>query len=453
LSDPARSEADSHDSARRYGATAGLLTAVVALAGVLTYGFFVLASHALDADDYGALVVLWSGVFIVVSVIFRPVELLLSRTISEQIERDQEIAPTLRTAGAIQLACGLLVVGLALGFRGPIKDELLEGRGTLYGLMLGAILAYSGSYFGRGLLAGQHRFGLFAALLLIESTGRLLFAVILAAGIADGVDVVALGVFAGPALSLSVIPFALARRHPVAAPPADAGDSVLTLGKGAALAGSLFVALLGEQVLLTTGALFVRADEGTAAAGFMFNIMLVARAPALLFQAVAASLLPHLTRLRSSGEETGYEAFRLSVRLTLLVVAGFGLVLTAGVLALGPRVMEIAFGDKFDYDRLGLAYVAVGLGFYLAAQTLNQAAIARGRARAAAACWVTPALAFVIWNLAGPLEAFRRAEIGFTGAAVLLLASLAVLYARDGAWHGAAPAHGEPGLTAADEYP
>ena len=30
----------------------------------------------------------------------------------------------------------------------------------------------------------------------------------------------------------------------------------------------------------------------------MFNILLVARAPLVLFQAVAASLLPHLTSLR-----------------------------------------------------------------------------------------------------------------------------------------------------------
>ena len=50
--------------------------------------------------------------------------------------------------------------------------------------------------------------------------------------------------------------------------------------------------------------------------------------------------------------------------------------------------MQIAFGDKFTYDRAGLAIVAVGMGFYLSAAALNQAALAQGQARRAAVCWV-----------------------------------------------------------------
>ena len=264
MNPPAPTSDDPQGSARRYGVTASALTGVLAFSGLLTYAFFVLSSHSLDADDYGALVVLWSGVFIVVSIVFRPVELLLSRTISEQLAHDEEIGPTLRTAGAIQLTCGLVVVVLALVFRGPIQDELLDGRETLYWLMLGAILALSGAYFGRGLLAGQHRFGLFAVLLLLDSAGRLLFAVVVALGIADGVDVVALGVLVGPVLSLSVIPFALIRPQEGSPdePARDAGPT-LTLGRGTMLAGSLFVALLCEQVLLTTCLLYTSdaADE------------------------------------------------------------------------------------------------------------------------------------------------------------------------------------------------
>ena len=58
-----------------------------------------------------------------------------------------------------------------------------------------------------------------------------------------------------------------------------------------------------------------------------------------------------------------------------------------GVLAVGPPVMELLFGSEFDYDRLGLALVAGGMGLYLAATTLNQAALAQGRARLAASSW------------------------------------------------------------------
>ena len=92
---------------------------------------------------------------------------------------------------------------------------------------------------------------------------------------------------------------------------------------------------------------------------------MVARAPLLLFQAVAASLLPHLTRLRTRGDATGDDAFRMSINTTLMIIAAFAAAVTVGVLAIGPQVMQIAFGDKFTYDRVGLAIVAVGMGFYL----------------------------------------------------------------------------------------
>ncbi len=59
--------------------------------------------------------------------------------------------------------------------------------------------------------------------------------------------------------------------------------------------------------------------------------------------------------------------------------------------------MDILFDDAFTYGRWGLALVALGMGFHLAAGTLNQAALARDRAGAAAACWLVTAAAFVVF--------------------------------------------------------
>ena len=47
--------------------------------------------------------------------------------------------------------------------------------------------------------------------------------------------------------------------------------------------------------------------------------------------------------------------------------------------------MGVLFGGDFDYARGGLVLVGIGMGFHLTAGTLNQAALARGRAGAAAA--------------------------------------------------------------------
>ena len=159
-------------------------------------------------------------------------------------------------------------------------------------------------------------------------------------------------------------------------------------------------------------------------------MLMVARAPLLLFQAVAASLLPHLTRLRTRGDSTGENAFRMSINNTLLIIAGFAAAVTVGVLAIGPEVMQIAFGDDHTYDREGLAIVAIGMGFYLSAVTLNQAALAQGQARRAALCWVTCAAAFIVFNLVQPLDPYRTVEVGFMACAAVLSGLLYLLYRR-----------------------
>ncbi len=427
-------------SARKYGLTAGMLTVALAAAGMLTYGFFALASHSLDADDYGRIVVLWSAVFIIVSTVFRPVEQLVSRTIAELDARGEPISRALRVAGGIQLGLALLFVAIAFIFRGPIQDDLLEGQEFLFYVMVAAVTAFAASFFARGYLAGSRRFGLFSALLLLDSGGRLAFSLAVAIGIADGTDAVAVGIVAGPTLSLLVVPFAVRLRHQrpplptveasadAAAPRPDAPE--FTLAHGGGFAAAVLVVMLSEQVFLNGGPLFARAEAGTAAAGFIFNMLMVARAPVVLFQAVAASLLPHLTRLRSTGGETSDQAFRLSVRLTVSVIAGLAAAAVAVMLLAGPQLMQIAFGDEFTYDRAGLVIVAAGMGFYLSAATLNQAALAQGQARRAATCWAACAVGFIIWNLVEPLDVFRTVEFGFTGSAVVLCALLYVLYRR-----------------------
>ena len=75
--------------------------------------------------------------------------------------------------------------------------------------------------------------------------------------------------------------------------------SEFTLAHGGGFAAAVLLIMVSEQTLLNAGPLLVRASEDAAAAGYIFNVLMIARAPLVLFQAVATSLLPHLTRLRS----------------------------------------------------------------------------------------------------------------------------------------------------------
>jgi O-antigen/teichoic acid export membrane protein len=233
-------------------------------------------------------------------------------------------------------------------------------------------------------------------------------------------------------LSLTVVPLAFAGRavsRRTALPRRGREDETqFTLARGGGFAAAVFLIMVSEQSLLNAGPLIVRGSAGAAAAGFIFNVLMIARAPLVLFQAVATSLLPHLTRLRSSDAADDAEAFRMSVRMTVGAIAAFAALVGLVVAIAGPELMQIAFGKKFSYDRLGLLIVTAGMGFYLASGTLNQAALAQGQARAAAARWVVCAAGFIVWNLLPVLSEFRRVEVGFAAAAALLCSLLYLLY-------------------------
>ncbi|MFN8112035.1 MAG: hypothetical protein U0R51_02430 [Solirubrobacterales bacterium] len=413
-----------------YGRSAAGLTVALGIGGVLTYVFFILASHALGEDQYGEIVVLWSVVFILASTLYRPIEQLLARTLAERDHAGAPHGDALRTAGVIQLGVCLATVAVLLILRGPLEDQLFSNDPGLYWAMIVALVGFALAYFARGYLAGTGHFSLYAALLISEVVLRLVFAVLVAIGILQGAAPIAVSIALAPFCGLILIPLIARRRGGEEATGELPGGSDLTLGSGGAFAGAVLLMMLSEQVLVSSGALFVRADEGAAAAGYMFNILLVARAPLVLFQAVAASLLPHLTRQRARADDAGEDAFRESLHKTMWLIVAFAGATTVGVLAIGPQVMQLAFGDNFDYDRAGLAIVAVGMGFYLVAASLNQAALAQGQAHRAASRWVVCAVLFVAVNLAAGGDAFRSVEIGYAVCSALLALLLYLIYRR-----------------------
>src|SRR6201990_2578796 len=75
-----------------YGKTASFLAVGVGLTGVITYAYFLIASHTLSKPDYGQITVLWSAVFITISTLYRPIEQLLSRHISERGVKGQSLS-------------------------------------------------------------------------------------------------------------------------------------------------------------------------------------------------------------------------------------------------------------------------------------------------------------------------------------------------------------------------
>ena len=435
---------------RSYGSGARILSIGIAATGLLTFAYFSIASHVLNSVEAKRIDVLWSVMFVIISVIYRPVEQLLSHTIAARRARGHR-RHSLRVPLAIQLGFALIFLAAAVALRGELTDHVLNHNSGLYAVLLVATLAYAASYFARGWLAGHEYFGTYGGLVLMEALTRVCFVLAVAVGITSGELAVALGIAAAPLLSLLVVPLAFLSRNrerhgaaqieevdaALAGPGAEgvqeavAADE-LSLQRGSNFALVVSGIMLAEQTILNAAVLTVDATaRSRALAGVVFNVLLIARAPLQLFQAIQTSLLPHLTGLEAT---EGHAAFTRAVRLTISAIAVFSLAVALGLLAIGPPVMERLFGQHFHYGRFGLALMGVGMGFHLAAGTLNQAALARDHARAAAACWIVAAGVFVAWMLSGAVaDQLLRAEIGYAGATALLALSLAVLYRRGSA--------------------
>jgi O-antigen/teichoic acid export membrane protein len=192
---------------------------------------------------------------------------------------------------------------------------------------------------------------------------------------------------------------------------------------GAGFAGAVLAIMVAEQALLNGPVLAVDATAADAAlAGFVFNVLLITRAPLQLFQAIQTSLLPHLSGIAATG---GGPEFRHAIRVTVLAIAGFAGLVVVGLGLVGPWAMGVLFGGDFDYARGGLVLVGLGMGFHLTAGTLNQAALARRRGAQAATAWLASAVLFMTWLLLSPLDdQLLAVEVGYCATTALLAAAL-----------------------------
>jgi len=430
----------------------------IASTGLLTFAYFSIASHVLGGAPAKRIDLLWSVMFVIISVIYRPIEQLLSRTIAERRARGHA-QHELRVPMLIQGGFALAFLIVALSLHDELVNHVFEGQHALYDVLVLGTLAYAASYFARGWLAGHQRFGLFGGLVLMESLSRVSFAVAVAIGLASGESAVALGIAAAPLVSLVVVPAAFARHGgagagseraigrelrdaPITVDEADAAlagpgteavqetvaHDELSLRRGGGFAVWVSSIMLSEQTLLNAAVLTVDAtSRNHELAGIVFNVLLIARAPLQLFQAIQTSLLPHLTGLEATA---GHDAFARAVRTTILAILAFAASVALALLIVGPFALRhVFFGQDYSYPRVGLALIGVGMGLHLTSGALNQAALARDRARAAAACWLLAAGLFLAWMLTPAVgDQLLRAEIGYAGATGVLALALTALY-------------------------
>ena len=157
----------------------------IASTGLLTLAYFSISSHVLSEAAASRIALLWSVMFVIISVIYRPSEQLLSRTIAER-RAHGHAEHALRVPMLIQASFALAFLVAALALHEELVDHVFDHYQALYDVLVVGTLAYAASYFARGWLAGHEYFALYGGLVLMESVSRLCFALAVALGISSG---------------------------------------------------------------------------------------------------------------------------------------------------------------------------------------------------------------------------------------------------------------------------
>jgi O-antigen/teichoic acid export membrane protein len=399
---------------------AAMLSGATIASGIFAYAYHVLAARLLGPEAYGLVAVLWAALFLLVVVLFRPLEQTTSRALADRLARGQEVRSVLRAMLRIYLVVAAVVTIAGIAGWSTIADRLFLGDGFYVGALLAALAAYGVAYVLRGVCAGLGWFGGYALLLVTDGAARI--AVVVPVAFVASRDLAAAAMVAAAVASV-VIPVLVGRR--VLAPLARDGEGKpFHVGAAVAFAWPAALIAVADQVVVNGGPLLVMlggGDDVGKVAGLVFAATMLVRIPVFIFQGLATSLLPNLTRLHAASERA---RFRRAVLRAAAGLAGCAAMIVLTAVVIGPEALQLVYGPEYVAGRLELALLGVGVGCYLATSTFSQALLALDRGRIAAAGWIASAAIFLGAYFLAPGEPLMRVAIAFalgTAAAVPLL--------------------------------
>ncbi len=346
-----------------------------AVSGALTFGFQSLAAHTLGKAGYAPLALLWAAVFLVVQVLWTGGTQTLGRYVAERESQGKDWRPVLRSVRRWQTGLAVLFVAGAL-LASPWLTKLF-GDPWLTAAFIVTVVVYAPEYFRRGVFNGHHQSSRLGAQILAESSGRLV--------IAAGLLAVGAGVI-GPALAILLAPVigVLAVRPALVEPPEYPGEP-FSAASAFRFAGPVLMCVAFAQTLMNGGPILVSALGGAPAqVGLLGAALILTRIPQYIMSPVIGALLPHASRILSTG---GPRPFGRFIARALTIVGLVGVLMVGGAWLFGEWGIKIFAGRDFDASREMLAALAALAAFYLLGEVLNQALFARGLARLAALGW------------------------------------------------------------------
>lgn len=408
---PVSGAALSDSSKRQLGVRAfsgiGVLSAAMLASGALAYVFHVLAARTLTATDYGRVAILWAALYLLVVVLFRPLEQTTSRAVAARLARGEEVRTVVCSVAAIYAAVVVAGLAAAVPTWGIVTDKLFAGDAAFTLALHVGVYGYGLEYLLRGIWSGAHLFGTYGWALMADAVARLLVAAPLVVVASSGSAAAAV---AAAGLAGALVPAYLGRGR-LRALLARGGGGRFRHDAAIAFALPAAVIAAADQLLVNGGPLLVVLGGGSSAtetAGVVFAATMLVRIPVYVFQGPAASLLPNLARLHAQADA---RLFRRTILRAAGMLAGAAVVIVVSAAAVGPEAMSTLFGDGFDAGRLELTLLGVGVSCYLVAATMSQALLAAGDVGRAAVGWTLAAVTFVgLYAVLEGDELLRAAE-------------------------------------------
>jgi O-antigen/teichoic acid export membrane protein len=397
----------------------------LAIAGLATYAFQILAFRNLNKLDYGALNTLWVVVFVLAPGIFLPLEQEVGRAMAARKVHGLGGAPIVRRAGLLGGGFAILmtIAVLVIAFTTSFVHRSFAGHSGLVICLVIALYTFGIEYLARGAFAGTGHFGAYGVSMAAEALLRLAPCIPLA--LVGSKDPVWFGLcLAVPPLLATAI--ALKGQTGLMEPGPIAPYREISSNLGYLLGGSVFAQVLGYAPFIGAEALANGAHERNAVADFIVGLFL-SRIPIVLFQAVQAALLPKLTALVSAGRS---DEFRVGVRRLVYVVVGIGVLgVVAGWIA-GPWAGHLLFGTKFNLGRNDVALLATGSGLFILALTMSQAIIALSGHALTMYAWLVGVATFVVTTAVAGHQLFLRVELGSIAGAAGSMVVMTWFYVR-----------------------
>ncbi len=384
--------------------TAVLLGGTV-VGAVAAFLFQAFGNRTLGEAAFAPIAQLWTVFFILVTVALIPLEQYVTRETSRGRRVLREDIRVIAVTALGTAAVGGLI---ALSF----LDDLFGGDPLFIAFLVLLPIGYATLTVGKGVLAGNRRFGHMGWLLFWEGVVRLAAAFVFIS-IATSVRSLAWAMVAAPFAALGTRFWRFDRQTAVVATTGATGFL------GAYMAGS------GASQVLLAGAPLAIALLGGAPelASTVFLTFTLFRGPLTLIYSLQGRILPFLVKIAEEGGGFGSITKRI-------VGGGLGLAVLGGGVGwlIGPEVVELLFDAR--PDRLVAALAATGVVCASTTQVTGQVLVALGGTGRLAASWISGLLAaLVVLPLVG-LVPDRSVAVAFISGEVVALAVAAWMSIR-----------------------